>query len=61
MGLRSMTVERFEQIRRAWPMAVAFARSPERWDTVREARDGLRQSPDVPKRRNDLLWMQQLD
>lgn len=30
-------------------------------DTVREVRDGLRQSPDAPKQRNDPLWMQQLD
>jgi transposase len=28
---------------------------------LREVRDGLRQSPDVPKQRNGPLWMQQLD
>jgi hypothetical protein len=30
MGLRSMTVERFEEIRRRLADGVAFARSPER-------------------------------
>ena len=29
-------------------------------DTVREVRDGARQSPDAPKRSSDPLWMLQL-
>jgi len=65
MGLRSMTVERFEEIRRRLAdgrgiREIARALNCSR-DTVREVRDGLRQSPDTPRRRNDPLWMQQLD
>jgi hypothetical protein len=65
MGSRSMTVERYEEIRRRLgegrgvreiARALGCAR-----DTVREVRDGLRGSPDIPKPLADPLWMLQLD
>ena len=65
MGSRSMTVVRYEEIRRRLvegrgvrEIARALACSR---DTVREVRDGLRNSPDTPKPLADPLWMQQLD
>lgn len=65
MGLRSLTVERFEEIRRRLAdgrgvREIARALSCSR-DTVREVRDGLRESPSAPKPRNDPLWMKQVD
>jgi hypothetical protein len=53
MGERSMTVRRFEEIRRRLSEGrglreIARALSCSR-DTVREVRDGLRVSPDAPK------------
>jgi transposase len=65
MGLRSLTVERFEEIRRRLAdgrgiREIARALSCSR-DTVREVRDGLRQSPKIPKQGNEPLWVQQVD
>jgi hypothetical protein len=53
MGVRSMTVRRFEEIRRRLSEGrglreIARALGCSR-DTVREVRDGLRVSPDAPK------------
>ena len=64
MGLRSLTVERFEEIRRRLAeqrsvREIARALNCSR-DTVRDVRDGLRQSPNIPKERNDPLWMKQI-
>ena len=65
MGLRSMTVGRYEEIRRRLAdgrgvreiaRALGCARA-----TVREVRDGSRGSPDVLKRSADPLWMKQLE
>jgi transposase len=65
MGLRSMTVGRYEEIRRRLAegrgvreiaRALGCARA-----TVREVRDGLRVSPDAPKSCSDPLWMRQLE
>jgi hypothetical protein len=65
MGLRSMTVERYEEIRRRLAegrgvreiaRALGCART-----TVREVRDGVRASPAAPKSCNDPLWMSQLE
>ena len=65
MGVRSMTVRRFEEIRRRLSEGrglreIARALGCSR-DTVREVRDGLRVSPDAPKTLPDPLWMLQLD
>jgi hypothetical protein len=65
MGMRSVTVGRYEEIRRRLAEGrvireIARALSCSR-DTVREVRDGLRQSPDAPKSSTDPLWMLQLD
>jgi DNA-binding NarL/FixJ family response regulator len=54
MGVRSMTVRRFEEIRRRLSEGrglreIARALGCSR-DTVREVRDGLRLSPDVKRR-----------
>jgi len=65
MGLRSMTVGRYEEIRRRLAegrgvreiaRALGCARA-----TVREVRDGARVSPDAPKTCRDPLWMRQLE
>jgi len=65
MGLRSMTVGRYEEIRRRLAegrgvreiaRALGCARA-----TVREVRDGARVSPDAPKACTDPLWMRQLE
>lgn len=65
MGTRSMTVGRYEEIRRRLAdgrgvREIARALNCSR-DTVREVRDGLRNSPDAPKACADPLWMLQLD
>src|SRR6201996_529711 len=65
MGVRSMTVGRYEEIRRRLAEGrgmreIARALGCSR-DTVREVRDGARQSPDAPKSSSDPLWMLQLD
>jgi transposase len=65
MGARSMTVGRFEEIRRRLAEGrgvreIARALGCSR-DTVREVRDGDRQSPDATKSSSDPLWMLQLD
>ena len=65
MGVRSMTVRRFEEIRRRLSEGrglreIARALGVSR-DTVREVRDGLRNSPAAPKAVLDPLWMLQLD
>jgi hypothetical protein len=65
MGVRSMTVRRFEEIRRRLSEGrglreIARALGCSR-DTVREVRDGLRVSPDAPKSLPDPLWMLQVD
>jgi hypothetical protein len=65
MGIRSMTVRRFEEIRRRLSEGrglreIARALGCSR-DTVREVRDGLRVSPDAPKTLPDPLWMMQID
>ena len=57
MGVRSMTVRRFEEIRRRLSEGrglreIARALNCSR-DTVREVRDGLRVSPDAPKTGHD--------
>ncbi|MFL6603193.1 MAG: hypothetical protein ACJ8R9_17950 [Steroidobacteraceae bacterium] len=65
MGSRSMTVGRYEEIRRRLAEGrgmreIARALNCSR-DTVREVRDGARQSPDAPKPPCDPLWMLQLE
>ena len=65
MGLRSVTIERFEEIRRRLAdgrgiREIARALDCSR-DTVREVRDGLRQSPAAPRIGKDPLWMRQID
>jgi len=65
MGSRSLTVGRYEEIRRRLAEGrgvreIARALSCAR-DTVREVRDGLRASPDAPKTATDPLWMRQLE
>ena len=65
MGIRSMTVRRFEEIRRRLSEGrglreIARALGCSR-DTVREVRDGLRVSPEAPKTLPDPLWMLQVD
>ena len=65
MGSRSMTMGRYEEIRRRLAEGrglreIARALNCSR-DTVREVRDGARQSPDAPKPFSDPLWMLQLD
>src|ERR1700761_7804173 len=65
MGVRSMTVGRYEEIRRRLAEGrglreIARALNCSR-DTVREVRDGARQSPNAPKRSSDPLWMLQLE
>src|SRR5437764_134611 len=64
MGSRSMTVGRYEEIRRRLAEGrglreIARALNCSR-ETVREVRDGARESPDAPKRSSDPLWMLQL-
>src|SRR5580704_2397792 len=61
MALRSMTVHRYEEIRRRLAEGrslheIARALSCSRC-TVREVRDGERLSPDAPKLLADPLWM----
>ena len=65
MGIRSMTVGRYEEIRRRLAegrgvreiaRALGCARA-----TVREVRDGARASPDAPRPGTDPLWMRQLE
>ena len=63
MGVCSMTVRRFEEIPRRLSAGrglreIARALGCSR-DTVREVRDGLRNSPDAPKAIPDPLWMLQ--
>jgi transposase len=65
MGSRSMTVGRYEEIRRRLAEGrglreIARALNCSR-DTVREVRDGARQSPDAPRLPSDPLWMLQLE
>ena len=65
MGLRSMTVHRYEEIRRRLAEGrslreIARALGCSR-RTVREVRDGERLSPDAPKATRDPLWMSQVD
>jgi transcriptional regulator with XRE-family HTH domain len=65
MALRSMTVHRYEEIRRRLAEGrslreIARALGCSR-RTVREVRDGERVSPDAPKSVSDPLWMSQLD
>ena len=65
MALRSLTVHRYEEIRRRLAEGrslheIARALSCSRC-TVREVRDGERLSPDAPKLLADPLWMTQLD
>lgn len=65
MGARSMTVRRFEEIRRRLAEGrglreIARSLGCSR-DTVREVRDGARVSPAAPKALPDPLWMHQLD
>ena len=65
MGLRSMTVHRYEEIRRRLAEGrslreIARALGCSR-RTVREVRDGERRSPDTPKSPADPLWMSQID
>jgi transcriptional regulator with XRE-family HTH domain len=65
MALRSMTVHRYEEIRRRLAEGrslreIARALGCSR-RTVREVRDGERVSPDAPKSMNHPLWMAQLD
>jgi transposase len=65
MGSRSMTVGRYEEIRRRLAEGrglreIARALNCSR-DTVREVRDGARQSPDTAKPPSDPLWMLQLE
>jgi hypothetical protein len=65
MGLRSMTVGRYEEIRRRLAdgrgvREIARALGCAR-ETVREVRDGARVSPDAPRACTDPLWMRQLE
>ena len=65
MGARSMTVRRYEEIRRRLSEGrglreIARALGCSR-DTVREVRDGARQSPAAPKVLPDPLWMHQIE
>jgi len=65
MGIRNMTVRRYEEIRRRLAEGrslreIARALGCSR-RTVREVRDGERGSPDAPKALPDPLWMSQLD
>jgi hypothetical protein len=65
MAIRSMTVHRYEEIRRRLAEGrglreIARALGCSR-RTVRDVRDGARLSPDAPKATNDPLWMAQLD
>jgi Helix-turn-helix domain len=65
MALRSMTVQRYEEIRRRLAEGrglreIARALGCSR-RTVREVCDGERRSPDAPKSIGDPLWMSQLD
>jgi hypothetical protein len=65
MGVRSMTVRRYEEIRRRLAEGrgvreIARALGCSR-RTVREVRDGDRLSPAAPKAMIDPLWMAQLD
>ena len=65
MAIRSMTVQRYEEIRRRLAEGrslreIARALGCSR-RTVREVRDGERGSPDAPKSIGDPLWMAQLD
>jgi transposase len=65
MALRSMTVHRYEEIRRRLTEGrslreIARALGCSR-RTVREVRDGERVSPDAPQALSDPLWMSQLD
>jgi hypothetical protein len=65
MALRSMTVHRYEEIRRRLAEGrslreIARALGCSR-RTVRELRDGERLWPDAPKSSLDPLWMTQLD
>jgi transposase len=65
MGARSMTVRRYEEIRRRLSEGrglreIARALGCSR-DTVREVRDGARQSPAAPKVLPDPLWMRQIE
>src|SRR5258707_13142736 len=65
MGLRSMTVGRYEEIRRRLAEGrgvreIARALGCAR-ETVREVRDGERVSPDARKPSSDPLWMSQLE
>src|SRR5688572_13728655 len=65
MALRSMTVQRYAEIRRRLAEGrslreIAHALGCSR-RTVREVRDGERVSPDAPKSSADPLWMAQLD
>jgi len=65
MALRSMTVHRYEEIRRRLAEGrslreIARALGCSR-RTVREVRDGERVSPDAPQVLSDPLWMSQLD
>ncbi len=65
MALRSMTVHRYEEIRRRLAEGrglreIARALGCSR-RTVREVRDGERLSPDALKSTSDPLWMAQLD
>src|SRR5689334_21420494 len=65
MGSRSMTASRYEEIRRRLAEGrtlreIARALGCSR-ATVREVRDGVRQSPDAPKAVSDPVWMLQLD
>ena len=65
MALRSMTVHRYEEIRRRLAEGrslreIARALGCSR-RTVREVRDGERVSPDAPKSVSNPLWMSQLD
>src|SRR5215471_6250415 len=65
MGSRSMTVGRYEEIRRRLGEGrglreIARALGCSRC-TVREVRDGFRGSPDAAKEQADPLWMLQLE
>ena len=65
MALRSMTVQRYEEIRRRLTEGrslreIARALGCSR-RTVREVRDGERNSPDAAKPSADPLWMSQVD
>jgi hypothetical protein len=65
MGSRSMTVGRYEEIRRRLAEGrglreIARALNCSR-DTVREVRDGARDSPNAPRQSSDPLWMLQLE